>query len=806
LSFVVDPTSVSYAAILKDLEDFLDAAPDSAKWKDFFASSTGSIVKQFVAGAAALFSYNNVVARREAFIRYAENRSSIIGAAQSQGYSAYRGRNAVLSLTVIPSVTTIWPKWTPVGLVRDLDILTEGPVTLNAGIPVTFRAILGQVKEATLTAASDAPAFFRFRDALVSQDVRVYFGVGEMPTAEKLISMLEEKVVTQSNVFGSVDVLYLNTPDFAVRYATGTQVRLQWIELRDLTFALSDVKLSDGVLTSVSVAETYVPPEAQESIQINSPLSNETQFTIRGRDDYKKIFSLLDTSILSTSGEDISPAVVRLYYVLDGLRLFSAAEKAQFVQKLSTYRPFGMMPPVISDPSPVFINLKSTVTLKGPGPVANDVGAVVDLQERKLGHAMSFASMEEAVESLSYVKVARFYYDLAPWAPSTLFKRGNVIVPTAPTVAQGAFVYEALSKLYKSGASEPVWDPSVGGPSYDRRPLKSGGVGASVYYNGARYCAANPGVSGTFIVLVFDGVKTNKQVVDEWNSAHPENPVTLCEGDPFAVSPAGTLRVGVNAGAAASDPYPAGGTVGSGAVRGEGPSGPESGVNGSGTGIIWTTRVCTGAPLTWSPNTTYLLGDEVGPSVDAIAADPTLSNKCFVVTGFENRSGKDVDSTVAGGTYSGACFQAENPGVIGNSIVLAFDGVKTVAQVMADWNSGHPNNRVASCSIGLLGSVLPSGSLSLSGGSGAQANASVSGVTFRAASLGIEGNTITLNFDGTSTVEQTVNSYNATTRKKVIYHPLSLKNVVPGVGPLNLLGGVSGGLKEPNWPANPVIC
>jgi hypothetical protein len=806
VTFIVDPTSVSFASILKDLEDFLDAAPDAAKWKDFFASSTGSIVKQFVAGTAALFSYNNIVARREAFIRYAENRSSIIGAAQSQGYSAYRGRNATLTLTVIPSVTTVWPRWTSIGLVKDLDILTLGPVTLNAGIPVTFEAIIGQVKESTQTASSDAPSSFRFRDPLVSQDVRVYFGAVEMTPSEKLIDMLSEKVAIQSNVFGSADVLYLNLPDFDIRFSTGAQIKLQWIELRDLTFAVADVKLTDSVLQTAVISNTYISPEAQEAIQINAPLSNETQFVIRGRDDYKKIFSLLDTDILSTSGEDVSPAVVRLYYVLDGLRLFSPTEKADFVQRLSVYRPFGMLPPVISDPSPVFVPIKVTVALKGSGPIATDVGNIIDDQERKLQHQMSFATMEETTEALSYVKVARYFWDFVPWAPSTLFRRGNIVVPTSPTVAQNDFVYESLSKLYKSGTVEPIWDDALGASNLDQKTIKSGGVHASIFYNGARYCAANPGTSGAFILLVFDGTKTNQKVVDEWNDAHPENPVILCEGDPFAVSPAGTLRVGVNAGAAAADPYPAGGTVGSGAVQGAGPSGSPSGTNGIGTGILWTTQACLGSPISWQPNTTYLLGDEVGPSSAALLANPALATRCFTVSGFENRSGQDIDSVNAGGTYSGACFQAENPGVIGNSITLAFDGVKTVAQVMQDWNTLHPNNRVASCSIAFLSSVLPSGSLQLSGGSGTQATGFYSGVTFRAADLGVEGNTITLSFDGSSTVEQVVTAHNNSSRKKVIRHPISLDLTVPPAGTVSLLGGTSALTSEPNWPVNPVIC
>ena len=61
-----------------------------------------------------------------------------------------------------------------------------------------------------------------------------------------------------------------------------------------------------------------------------------------------------------------------------------------------------------------------------------------------------------------------------------------------------------------------------------------------------------------------------------------------------------------------------------------------------------------------------------------------------------------------------AIFEASVSGAVGNSIILIFDGVKTNAQVMADWNTTNPDNQVTFS--GTAGEILPSGIFNLGGG------------------------------------------------------------------------------------------
>lgn len=929
MTFVVNPSSVSFTGILADLEAFLDSAPDAVKWHDFFQSTTGTLVKQLIAGLGSFLQYNIVTARRETSIRYAKNRSSVIAAAESDGYSAFRGKNAVLQMTVTPNVTTVWPRWTVLGTVLDQDLILESQTVTTAGVPVTVNVIVGEVFTDQLVAASASPALFRFRQPGFSEDVRVFLNAVEAETSERLLDLVNAKFVIQSNVLGAVDVLYLNLDNFLVQYTTGGVVSVEWIGLNNLAFVLTDVKFLFGALTALQVLSTYKDVETTASIAINGPLFNETQFVVRGRDDYRKIFLLTDTSIISASGQDVSPAVVKLFYVRSDNSLFTAAEKAALVTKLSASRPFGVSPPLISDPTINFLNLAVTAQLQATGNIQADVDDVVQAFANVLEVVLDFTTLENTTDQLAYVKTCRYAYDPSTWLPSHVYKRGEHVVPSAPTLAQSGFVYEALSKLYRSGPAEPAWSASLGAVNMDNVPDTSAGTHASALYGlggvgpggEVKFIASNPGLAGNHAALQFDGILTNKQVVDRWNAANPSNAVQMSlrdlnAGAAFVVSPgtaaatasatsAGTTFTAVVPGSAgnsillsftgsntvhdavlawndanpnnqatyspvANGPntpvagsvgllggsgsatyvVPGGGTGPNGAasaglaggfVVGAEGSGNAAGINGSGSGLVWTTIGLVAGPDEWAPSTTYYapgqiidaggipkVGSIVVPSAAAVIANPALSNRMFQVSDTINRAGKDLACTTAQVTQGPVTFVAGNGGTAGNSIALVFDGTATVQKQVIDWNLKNPDNKVAFQPALQAAYVPPAGTITCIGGAGGQAGGSYTGVQFFSDTFGTDGNEIGLIFDGTKTVEAVVNDWNtkyqATSGGGVgphstdptnidqnlatlaLYAPFSAASTVLPAGTLTLGGGLSASNKEPVWPANAAAC
>lgn len=464
MSFLIDPKSASFEQIKADLEAYLAQKPDSAKWQGFFESQTGQTLVELIAGLGLFMKYNFIVARREAFPRHAQNRSSIIAYAESVGYSAFRGRNAIVTLSVLPNVTGILTKYTVLGAVKDQDLVLLQDTTVNAGVPVNLVCVVGQLKTEDKVVPSDRPNSFRFTQPKYSQDLRVKLNGIEMPISERVLDLNNEKFVVQSNALGAVDVMYINLSTFSTRYKTNDTLQVEYVELKDTQFTTGDIQYNFGTLVSAEVTAVYEAPEDQEAIRINAPLFNETQFVVRGREDYVKIFKLLDPNIVDTSYRDVSPAVVELFYVKRDGSLFSTSEKAALITRLSSNRPMGVQPPLVSHAQPVFLDVDIDVRLKDSSgnPVA-EIETVMASLEQVLEQEIKFEDVENEIEAMSFVKIARIKLRGEVWDDLHLYPRGAFVKP----LIDNGRVYEMDRILYFSGPIQPAFPTTLGGTVQD---------------------------------------------------------------------------------------------------------------------------------------------------------------------------------------------------------------------------------------------------------------------------------------------------------------------------------------------------
>ena len=687
MSFEIDPTNVSQADIKAALEEIVAGQPDSVKWSDFFASGAGQILLNLIASLGTLLTYNNIVGRREAYIQYAQNRSSVIAGASILGHSARRGHNARLQIKFIPTTTGTLPKWSLLGTVKDRDLILEEDTVVNSGIESTVTVTVGTIKTETLTSPTDQPHRFQFTTPNVSADIRLYLNGTEQSFTEKIVDLVSGKFVAQSNVFGSVDAVYLNLDTFATRYNVGSPLRLDWIELYNLTFKLEDVKWTSGTMTDLTVISQYESPEDIESIRINGPLANETQFVIRGREDYMKIVKQLIPTLTDVIGMDASAAIVKLFMVKPDGSLYTTTEKYDIQNTLSLYRPFGVMPPDISDPDIVFYNLNLTAKVGGVGNAEADINALIDAMQMKLGFEMDFDTLEHDINALGYIRISRVLNDADLWAANTTYRKGTLLLPTTGA----AMAYRVNRVVYRSGVVEPTWPISDGATIIDnkiiwrarektpgnanywvagkdyKRPLEAldpnnplfqkgpsgetvvptGLIGtpatnASATFLGATFTATTAGVNGNLIALVFDNATDIDTVVGAWNAAHLTNQVG------FMGLPGTTVLPGF---------------------------------------------------------TVQLTGGQDFTPVDLE----------FEVVGFVNRSNADTPATTAAGIYGGVTFTAVTAGSAGNLISLNFNGADSIAAIKTAWNNGNPGNQVTSPSIS-DSIVPPAGNLTLSGG------------------------------------------------------------------------------------------
>lgn len=458
MNFVVDPTSLSESAIFDDLVAFVNSRPDADSWQTFFESGVGVSVLKLMSGLSAYYTYNNIVGRREAYIQYATNRSSIIGGAQQLGYSSFRGKNPVVTLTVTPNFTGTIERFSVVGNVKSQELVALETKVVNNGDSTTIRCVVGDLKSDTVTATSTLPALFRFSGSgLVSDDLRVLVDDVEVAISESVIDIQNFRYIVQTNAVGSVDVFSDNSLNLSTRYDTGSVVTLEWVELKRTDFEESDYIFNFGDITNINTESVFQTKEDKELIRINSRLQNEVQKVIRAREDQPKQFRQLDTRIIDSTAEDVSPAVMRIFYLLENNFLLSSQEKEDLVEEFNQFRPHGLQPPLIGDPVRRKLTISIDATLENSlGDPDSDIKAITQQLAEGLNTTINLKDLERDIEALSNIKIARPQISGETWVNDNKYEVGEFV----KDFPDNGRVYSLFEILYFSGASEPTW-PTV---------------------------------------------------------------------------------------------------------------------------------------------------------------------------------------------------------------------------------------------------------------------------------------------------------------------------------------------------------
>lgn len=463
MEYIIDPKSVSFEDVKADLLKYADTLPDSTKWDVFFQSSGGDQVIEYISALRAVLSYDNIVARRENHIQFAKNRSSKIGTSQFLGYSAFRGRNAIIDVTYTPAYSGILPAYYIIGTVKEVDLIILEETPVNEGVDVTIKCMIGEIGEEEQIAISNGLGLFKYRTPNVSDEVKVFIDGVNVDTTTEVVELLEGKAQVQTNPFGSVDVKYLNFASFQVVFNTGGVVKIVFVKRKDVNFVLSDLSLdeAEGVLVNVVITEIYEDIETNLSIEINAPLRNETKLHVRGRRDDGKVIRQLDSSMIDAKSKDVVgvAAVMEIYYLRAGEIRYTPAEKAELIIKFEPYRPNGLLPPIILEPSRAVRTFKVTIyrVEKTTGDITGTIDAIFAQYEYKLGVTINIHDIEAQLESYAFIKVARIEYVSSQWEDLKGYEIGAQVIPTV----ENGKVYEVFKHILKSGSTEPTW-PIVG--------------------------------------------------------------------------------------------------------------------------------------------------------------------------------------------------------------------------------------------------------------------------------------------------------------------------------------------------------
>lgn len=448
--------SLSFSSIYSSLSDYFNNQAQSQKWKDFYQSSAGRLFVRLLSAFGSFISYECTVNRREAFINYAQNRTSLIGIAQNLGYSVVRGKNEIIEMSITPIISGFIPEYFVVGTVKNYELVCVEQTPLNKGVPTTIKVYLGNLKTETLTSDTDGLKAFRFISQNVSDYFRILLNGSIVPTSTNLKDLDRDSYVAISNPLGAVDLMYLQQGNY--KYQPSDVFTLQYIELAQVSYQLTDLVFDLGTINSISNISSYIPPESNDSIRVNAPLYHETQVRIRARNDYLKEFKNLGYNLADTNSHDFSYSIVDLSYVRNDYTELSESEKTNILSNLDDMRAMGIPLPRIINPKHFKLQLdlnikRNTGDFTSIIDVESDIAAITNSYQKILSPSIDLESIERSIDDYSYVKRSRVSIHTTARANSTNYRLGDFIVLSP----DNGKIYQAYDIMKQSGTLEPIW-------------------------------------------------------------------------------------------------------------------------------------------------------------------------------------------------------------------------------------------------------------------------------------------------------------------------------------------------------------
>ena len=467
-SFIISPYDISYESIRDSLMNYVQNKPDNESWKDFYASAAGQTVIELAAALGAMYSYQFILGRREAFLSTAQNYSSVVGLAENLGYCVSRGNNAKVTLRIVPNQTVTLSKWDVVGSYTEYDVVLIEDAVLNSGVASDINVVIGNFMQEEQTVTTNRLNQFVFSNSQVTNDIRLLLNGTEVPTTTVIQEGLNDKYITLTNVFGSVDIFYLQEGNY--QYKSGDTLTLQFIERNSLlATSLSRSNFTIDYATRIDSITTYQESQAVEDIgivKVKAPIYHEMSMVIRSRKDYSKFLLLADNTLIAANDNDIYPGLIEITYLKNDGSQMTEAQKEYWLSQIEEARPSGVAKAIITDPIKIDKSLEVQLWRQTGSNISSSVSAQINqiLQnyENTFEIVLNMQQIEHDVEQLDGVQVARVRLKKTVWEANTFYNLYDIIVPTTESPTDdNAKSYYASQFLYFSGSAAPTWPTTV---------------------------------------------------------------------------------------------------------------------------------------------------------------------------------------------------------------------------------------------------------------------------------------------------------------------------------------------------------
>lgn len=460
-NFIINPTQISFDDIRTALETYVASKPADESWQDFYVSGAGQTIIEIAAALGAFYAYHFIAGRRESFLSVAQNYSSLVGIAENLGYSTSRGDNLQMSINIVPNQTVTLSKWTIIGNYTEYDLVLTEDIILNQGIATNVPVIIGNLMEEVINVTTNQLTQFSFSNPNVTDTFRLLLNRQELPTSTNIADALNDRYVTLTNSFGSMDVFYLQQGQYL--YKSGDSLSLQFIERNSLdrsSFSNSNLTIDyASQINESTVIENRTDVESIDSIKIKAPIYHETSMVIRARKDYSKYLQLAHPQIIQANDMDIYPGLIAITYIKNDGTNLSEEEKQYWLDQIEESRPSGVAKAIIQDS--VIVNKTLNISLwraadsNISSTVSDTIDEILSSYENVFEVDLDLNQIEHDIEDLDGIKIARVELASSTWKASTTYDLYDQITVDDDTFYVSGFIY-------KTGQSEPTWPSEIG--------------------------------------------------------------------------------------------------------------------------------------------------------------------------------------------------------------------------------------------------------------------------------------------------------------------------------------------------------
>lgn len=471
--FIISPYAISFNSIKNALQTYIQNKSDvTSTWTDFYTAGAGQTVLELDAAVASFYAFHFIVGRRESYLPTAQNYSSIVGGAEALGYNCSRGHNLYLALKIVPNTTVTLPQWTVIGSYDQYDVVLLQDAILNKGEATIVYCVIGNSQVQSINITSSDLQQFIFTAENTTDDCRLILNDTIVPFTTEIKDAMNDNYIMLSNPYGCVDVFYLNSVFNAkYKYKENDTLYLHYIERNNIQYGNLNNSILEidyaSQIEEVNCLEDLAQQESANHIKLAAPIFHETNNTVRARKDYVKYLIQNNKFIVDANDKDINPGLIALTYLKEdtgeGTSLLTAAERQAYLNSLIAICPDGVATPFIENPVRVVRNLTISLWKKADenitATVEEDIDAILASYKNKLSPKLDLEQIENDLEQLPGVKIARVDLGVQDYQLNTRYKLYDVI--SVPKILVGN-TYETwtffCSKIQaKTGTTEPDW-------------------------------------------------------------------------------------------------------------------------------------------------------------------------------------------------------------------------------------------------------------------------------------------------------------------------------------------------------------